>query len=153
MDKFESVDTDRANRGEGRLRILLVVNLPWEGRLGAIKVFMELAQAWRAAGHCVDIFSMDEAFPTRTRSSPLAALRQVLFSRKATAFIRNNAVRYDVVDALVGSLTGSKTKLKFRGLLVARSVGLYRLYDRFERSASKQWPRSGGKLVGKVYYN
>jgi glycosyltransferase involved in cell wall biosynthesis len=152
LDKPESIETNRADRGEALLRILLLVNLPWEGRLGAIKVFMELAQAWRAAGHCVDIFSMDQAFPKRTRSAPMAALRQLLFNHKAAAFIRSNAGRYDVVDALVGSLSASKAKLEFRGLLVARSVGLYRLYDRFERNASKRWPDAGGKLVGKVYY-
>ncbi len=138
--------------GKESLRILLVVYLPWEARLGAVKVFMELEQAWRAAGHSVDVFSMDQAFPVRTHSSPLAALRQLLFNRKAAQFIRENGDRYDVVDALVGSLRASKTQLRFRGLLVARSVGLYRLYDRFEREASHRWPVSGGKAIGKIYY-
>jgi glycosyltransferase involved in cell wall biosynthesis len=152
LDESESVETNRVRRGDERLRILLVVYLPWDARLGAVKVFMELAHAWRAAGHCVDVFSMDQAFPVRTHSSPLALLRQLLFNRKAAQFIRNNADRYDVVDALVGSLRASKAQLGFRGLLVARSVGLYRLYDRFEREASQRWPVSGGKVVGKIYY-
>jgi len=152
LDKSESVETNRGAGGKDKLRILLVVYLPWEARLGAVKVFMELEQAWRAAGHCVDIFSMDRAFPVRTSSSPLAALRQLLFNRKAAQFIRNNADRYDVVDALVGSLRASKAQLGFRGLLVARSVGLYRLYDRFEREASRRWPVPGGKAIGKIYY-
>ena len=152
MDKPEPIETNLVERRAKPLRILLVVYLPWEARLGAIKVFMELAQAWRAAGHEVDIFSMDQAFNKRTCSAPLNALRQVLFSRKAATFIRNSSGRYDVVEALVGSLRASKNELKFRGLLVARSVGLHRLYDRFERSASRRWPGSGGKLIGRIYY-
>lgn len=152
MDKPESVETDLIGPGEKALRILLVVYLPWEARLGAVKVFMELEQAWRADGHSVEIFSMDQAFPRPTASPPLAALRQVLFNYKAAAFIRKNVHAYDVVDALIGSLRASKAKLRFRGLLVARSVGLYRLYERFDRSASQRWPQSGGKLIGKIYY-
>ncbi len=152
MDKSESVETNLFVPGEKALRILLVVYLPWEARLGAVKVFMELEQAWRAAGHSVEIFSMGQAFPRLVASPPRFALRQVLFNYKAAAFIRKNAHAYDVVDALIGSLRASKTKLRFRGLLVARSVGLYRLYERFDRSASQRWPQAGGKLVGRIYY-
>lgn len=152
MDKSEPVETNLIGPGEKALRILLVVYLPWEARLGAVKVFMELEHAWRAAGHSVGIFSMGEAFPRLTASPPLFALRQILFHYKAAAFIRKNAQAYDVVDALIGSLPASKANLGFRGLLVARSVGLYRLYERFDRSASQRWPQSGGKLVGKIFY-
>ncbi len=112
---------------------------------------MELAQAWRAAGHTVDVFSMDEAFGRRTKSAPLNALRQVLFSARAASFIRRNRGRYDVVDALLGSLRPSKTALGFSGLLVARSVGLHRLYDRFERGAHR-FP-GAAKMVGWLYYS
>ncbi len=114
---------------------------------------MELQQAWRAAGHQVDVFSMDEVFPVRTHSSPLSAFRQLLFNRRAARFIRHNGNRYDVVDALVGSLRASRAQLGFRGLLVARSVGLHRLYDRFEREASQRWPVSRGKVIGRIYYS
>jgi glycosyltransferase involved in cell wall biosynthesis len=58
-----------------------------------------------------------------------------------------------VIDALVGTLPFSKKSLRFRGLLVARSVGLYRLYEKFEREAAKRWPPSSkGKLVGRLFY-
>ena len=30
------------------LRILVIVNLPWDSRLGATRVWMELAEQWRA---------------------------------------------------------------------------------------------------------
>ncbi|MBA3833230.1 MAG: hypothetical protein H0X34_15310, partial [Chthoniobacterales bacterium] len=45
------------------LRILIVLDLPWDVRLGACRVWMELAKQWRAMGHSVEQFSFSEAFP------------------------------------------------------------------------------------------
>jgi glycosyltransferase involved in cell wall biosynthesis len=134
-----------------KLRILLIVNLEWDSRLGAVRVFMELAEQWRAAGHTVEKYSFSEAFK-QPASPPWTALRQILFGFKAAAFVRRHASRFDVVDALIGSLHGSKEKLEFDGLLVARSVGLYRLYERFELMAQKRWPSARGKWLTKVFY-
>jgi glycosyltransferase involved in cell wall biosynthesis len=61
--------------------------------------------------------------------------------------------RFDVIDALIGSLHGSRERLDFRGLLVARSVGLYRLYDRFDRLAQERWPAVKGKFLTRIFYN
>ena len=36
------------------LRILVIVDLAWDVRLGAVRVFMGLADAWCAAGHSVE---------------------------------------------------------------------------------------------------
>jgi glycosyltransferase involved in cell wall biosynthesis len=135
------------------LRILLLLNLRWDARLGAVRVYMDLADEWRAAGHVVERYSLSDAFPGEVDSSAAFALRQVLFARKAKAFIRKNAARFDIIDALIGSLPASKQELGFNGLLVARSVGLYRLYERFEKSAQQRWPRrSRGKLIGRILY-
>jgi glycosyltransferase involved in cell wall biosynthesis len=130
----------------------LVVNLEWDSRLGAVRVFMELAEQWRAAGHSVEKFSASEAFngavsPART------AFRRIIFGYKAASFVRRNAARFDVVDALIGSLHGSREKLGLSGLLVARSVGLYRLYERFDRLARDRWPASTGKFLTRVFYD
>jgi glycosyltransferase involved in cell wall biosynthesis len=136
------------------LRILFVVNLEWNPRLGAVRVYMELAEQWRTAGHSVEHFSLSEAFPGTRFSSAGFAIRQLLFAYKAAAYVRRNAARFDVIDALIGSLPMSKQELGFHGLLVARSVGLYRLYDRFEQSAKRRWPpRSRGKFLGRVFYS
>jgi glycosyltransferase involved in cell wall biosynthesis len=136
------------------LRILFVVNLEWNPRLGAIRVYMELAEQWRAAGHSVEHFSLSEAFPGARFSPAGFAIRQLLFAYKAAAFVRKNAANFDVIDALIGSLPMSKQELGFHGLLVARSVGLYRLYDRFEQSAKQRWPpRSRGKFLGRIFYS
>jgi glycosyltransferase involved in cell wall biosynthesis len=135
------------------LRILVVVNLPWDSRLGAVRIYMELAAQWRASGHVVEKYSLSDAFPDARASSARFALRQVLFSYKAAAFIRKNGARFDVVDALIGVLPFSKRKLGFHGLLVARSVGLYRLYEQFDRSVEKRWPgRPKGKFLGRIFY-
>ena len=135
------------------LRILLVVNLPWDSRLGAVRIYMELAEQWRASGHRVEQYSLSDAFPGARASSAIFALRQLLFAYKAAAFVRKNGARFDVVDALIGVLPFSKNKLRFRGLLVARSVGLYRLYDQFDRSVEKRWPgRPKGRFLGRIFY-
>jgi glycosyltransferase involved in cell wall biosynthesis len=135
-----------------KLRILLVVNLEWDSRLGAVRVFMELAEQWRAAGHSVEKFSASEAFNGQV-SAARTALRRIIFAYKAAAFVRRNALRFDVVDALIGSLHGSRGKLGVRGLLVARSVGLYRLYERFDRVAQERWPASRGRFLTRLFYD
>lgn len=153
MDKPETVRAETLPPAPGPLRILVVLNLHWDARLGAVRVYMELTEQWRAAGHVVDHFSLSDAFPNARGSRAGFALRQVLFAYKAAAFVKRKRGRYDVIDALIGSLPASKEKLRFNGLLVARSVGLYRLYDRFERSAHHRWPRrSRGRFLGRILY-
>ncbi|MEY2490054.1 MAG: hypothetical protein QOC70_1996 [Verrucomicrobiota bacterium] len=135
------------------LRLLLVVNLPWDSRLGAVRIYMELAEQWRTSGHLVEHYSLSDAFPGARASSAIFALRQLLFSYKAAAFVRKNSARFDVIDALIGVLPFSKSKLGFHGLLVARSVGLYRLYEQFDRSVERRWPgRPKGKFLGRIFY-
>src|SRR5438067_2035694 len=98
------------------LRILIILNLEWNPRLGAVRVYLELAEQWRAAGHVVEHFSLSEAFPRARSSRAGFAIRQLLFAFKAGAFVRKNAARFDVIDALIGSLPMSKKKLGFSGL-------------------------------------
>ena len=136
------------------LRILTVVDLPWEARLGASRVFIELAEAWRAAGHVVTKYCLTDAYPTPASASFVSAWRQLGFPSKAAAFVRRNHDRFDIIDCLLGTLPFSKEKLDFTGLLVARSVGFYRLYQDFERMAQERWPdQSRGKLLGRIFYS
>jgi glycosyltransferase involved in cell wall biosynthesis len=138
---------------ERPLRILSVVNVPWDPRLGAARVWIELAEEWRKAGHHVEKFCLTDAFPEPAASPAQAALRLLGFPQRAAKFIRENAERFDVIDALIGTLPFSKKSLGFRGLLVARSVGLYHLYEKFERMAAQKWtPASKGKLFGRPFY-
>ena len=135
------------------LRILAVVNVPWDPRLGAARVWIELTDEWRKAGHTVEKFCLTDAFPGPAPSSAFAAIRLMLFPSLAAKFIRNNATRFDVIDALVGTVPFSKRSLSFAGLLVARSVGLFHLYEKFERMAATRWPsKSTGKLLGRPFY-
>ena len=76
------------------LRILVVVNLPWDVRLGAVRVYMELAEQWRAAGNVVERYSLSEAFPDTQLSPARLTLRQVLFPHRATAFVLKNGGRF-----------------------------------------------------------
>ena len=136
------------------LRILAIVNLPWDPRFGAARVWIEMAAEWSKAGHVVDKFCLTDAFPVATASPPLAALRLMMFPFRARKFVRRHAERFDVIDALVGTLPFPKKSVRFRGLLVARSVGLFHLYEKFERTAAKRWPPpSKGKLLGRIFYS
>jgi glycosyltransferase involved in cell wall biosynthesis len=153
LDELEILNTTTGERALKPLRILIILNLEWNQRLGAARVYMELAEQWRAAGHFVERFSLSDAFPETRGSGAGFAIRQLLFAYKAATYVKNNSARFDLIDALIGALPMSKEKLGFDGLLVARSVGLYRLYDRFERSVSQRWPRlSRGKFLGKIFY-
>jgi glycosyltransferase involved in cell wall biosynthesis len=125
---------------EQPLRILAVVNLPWDRKLGASRVWLELAEQWRAAGHTVDKYCLTDAFPTPSRLSALSLVRQIRFAYRAARHIRANAARYDVIDSLLGTLPFSKKSLRFSGLLVARSVGFYRLYEKFDVLTQSRWP-------------
>ncbi|MGI9115417.1 MAG: glycosyltransferase family 4 protein [Chthoniobacterales bacterium] len=131
-----------------------MINLPWDARLGATRVWMELTQEWRAAGHSVDHFSLSDAFPRPTRRNTVLSLRQLLFVPRAARFIRKNGAGYDVIDSLLGTIPFPKTKLRFDGLLVARSVGFFWLYEKFDRHARNRWPEiPRGKLAGRFFYS
>ena len=135
------------------MRILTVLDLPSDARLGAARIFMELSRAWETTGHKVSHYCVDDAFPAPTSSPPLSAWRRLRFPGRAAAFVRNNAARFDVIDCLVGALPVAKHRLNFTGLLVARSIGSHRLYRNFEEMARERWadqPR--GKLSGRIFY-
>ncbi len=134
------------------LRILAIVNVPWDPRLGAARVWIELTEEWRRAGHLVEKYCLTDAFPEPASSPAMAALRLLQFPFRAAKFVRENAQRFDVVDALIGVLPFSRQSLRFRGLLVARSVGLYHLYEKFECFAAKRWAPAKGKLAGRLFY-
>ncbi len=139
--------------GERPLRILAVLNYPWDRRLGVARVWVDLAEQWRAAGHTVDRFTLSEAFPDPSSNRIVVAWRQVAFAYRAARYIRRNAQRYDVIDALLETLPFSKKRLGFKGLLVGRSVGSYQFYQEFEAMARQRWPaKAKGKLAGRVFY-
>jgi len=138
---------------EQPLRILAVVSLPWDAKLGAPRVWIELAREWSQAGHAVEKFCLTDAFPRPSTSPVRFALRQIVFPWWAAAFVRRNADRFDVIDGLIGVFPFSKSSLRFRGLVVGRSVGLYRLYDQFIRRERILWPNQPkGRLSGRLFH-
>src|SRR5438477_2082571 len=118
---------------EKQLRILGIVNLPWDPRLGAARVWFELCEQWTKAGHKIDRFCLSDAFPEPTRSRALSAWRQAVFPYRAARYLRRNAGNFDVIDCLIGTLPFSKKSLRFRTLSIGRAFGSYLLYDDFTR--------------------
>ncbi|MEO5719422.1 MAG: glycosyltransferase family 4 protein [Chthoniobacterales bacterium] len=135
------------------LRILAIVNLPWDARLGASRVWIELTKEWTRAGHIVEKYCLTDAFPDPPASRAGSALRQILFPHTAAAFVRTHGHRFDVIDCLIGVLPFSKNSLRFQGLLVARSVGLFRIYNRFLRESAKLEPSAKkGRWFGHLFH-
>jgi len=136
------------------LRILGIVNLPWDPRLGAARVWFELSEQWKNAGHKIDKYCLSDAFPTPTRSRAVSAWRQAVFCYRAARYVRRNADKFDIIDCLIGTLPFSKRSLRFAGLLVGRSIGLYLAYDEFMRLSRRRWPdQPRGKFLGRIFYS
>jgi glycosyltransferase involved in cell wall biosynthesis len=123
----------------------MIMHMPWDRNLGGPRVQIELADEFVARGHVVEKFDYFDAFPhSRSRVRDLLAPRA--FSARARDHVRRNASRFDVIDAHHGNLPFSKRELDFRGLVAARSVGLYFFYRDFERVARQRWPN---KTIGR----
>ncbi len=118
--------------------------MPWNRNLGGARVQLELADEFRAMGHEVEKFDYCDAFP-QANLSGLQTLILPSFSVKAKAFVQANAHRFDIIDAHQGNLPFSKQELGIKGLLVARSVGLYAFYDEFAKLEKAKWPPKSKK--------
>jgi glycosyltransferase involved in cell wall biosynthesis len=126
----------------------MVIHTPWTQNLGAPRVQLELAEELREMGHEVEKFSYDDAFPDAAARRPHGRLGVMAgylrsnrsFAARAAAFVKVNAWRFDIVDANQTDLPFRKRELGFSGLLVARSVGLIPVYERFEHYAAGRWP-------------
>lgn len=121
------------------LKILMILHMPWNRDLGGSRVQLELADEFRAMGHEVEKFDYNDAFP-EPNSSLLQRLTRPSFASKAKGFLQANAHRFDIIDAHQGNLPFSKQELGIKGLLVARSVGLYAFYDEFAKLEKTKWP-------------
>ncbi len=132
------------------LRVLMVLHLPWGRNLGAPRVQLELAEAFRSRGHVVEKFSYTDAFEDWPRTQLHAVLRQT-FAARAREYVARVADQFDVIEAQQGDLPYAKEDLGFEGLLVVRSSGLYELYEEFRRYERRRWPaRTRGKLAGRA---
>ena len=80
-------------------------------------------------------------------------MRQAIFPSRAAKFVRQNADRFDVIDCLIGTLPFAKESLGFQGLVVARSIGLHRLYERFDLLSRERWPdQPKGRPFGSLFH-
>ena len=131
------------------LRILMVLNAPWDRRLGGPRVQIELAEQFRELGHEVDSFAWDDAFP-RPAAMPRVASFTRSFSRVATPWIRQHGDRYDIIDARAGSISATKRRLEFDGLLVTRSTGLLPIYEREFLVQDRAAPGGGAKTLTRI---
>lgn len=126
------------------LRILMVLGMPWDRRLGAPRVQIELGERFSVLGHHVDKLSLEDVFASAPEDRLRALVRRD-FSAAAKGRLREIARGYDVIDAQHGDVPFPKEEIGFDGLLVARSCGLYGLYQEAERRLAA---RLGRKATG-----
>jgi glycosyltransferase involved in cell wall biosynthesis len=117
----------------------MVLHMPWNRNLGGPRVQLELAEEFQALGHHIEKFDYYDAF-TEAKSSRLAELTRPSFSSKAKKFVQANAHRFDIIDAHQANLPFTKEELGFKGLLIARSVGLYAFYEEFTKQEAIKYP-------------
>ena len=122
------------------MRILMVLGMPWDRRLGAPRVQIELGERFSALGHSVDKLSVEDVFGSASEGRLKGLLRKD-FSAAAKGRLREIAEHYDVIDAQHGDVPFPKEEIAFEGLLVARSCGLYGLYREAERRLEARWGR------------
>ncbi|MDJ1175402.1 glycosyltransferase family 4 protein [Roseofilum capinflatum] len=129
------------------LRILMILHMPWDRNLGGPRVQLELADEFHKMGHHVAKFDINDAFPNG-QSSRWSEFTRPSFSSKAKDFILANGHRFDIIDAHQGNLPFTKEELNFKGLLVARSVGLYAFCEEYARLEQQKWPQTKkGNLI------
>ncbi|MFB2877854.1 glycosyltransferase family 4 protein [Floridanema aerugineum] len=131
----------------------MILHMNWNRNLGGSRVQLELADEFQAMGHEVEKFDYGDAFPTKGNLSILENLNRPSFSAKAKAFVQANAHRFDIIDAHQGNLPFTKQELGIKGLLVARSVGLYAFYDEFSQLEKIKWPPKKKRTQIKYWFN
>jgi glycosyltransferase involved in cell wall biosynthesis len=136
----------------GPLRILMVSGVPWRRDMGAARGQIELAEELRRLGHIVERFDYHDAFGDE-RPARWHRLFPLRFARRARRYVREHGRRFDVIEALHGDLPFTKRDLRFEGLLGARSMGLYALYEEYIRYERTTWPdRMPGTIIGKTLH-
>ncbi len=120
------------------LWILMVAHTPWDLRLGAPSVQMQIAAHLRRLGHHVDFLGLHE-ITKRLPRTRIGLLTAPPFGSRAVGAVRAIAQNYDVIDAHQGNLPMERSQLDFGGLLVTRSAGLAHAYGRFVDSVPRRW--------------
>lgn len=121
------------------LKILMVLHMPWDRNLGGSRVQLELADEFQSMGHEVTKFDYNDAFSPENTSF-IEKFSRPIFSSQAKSFVQKTSHNFDIIDAHQGNLPFSKQELKIKGLLVARSVGLYAFYEKFALMEKTKWP-------------
>jgi glycosyltransferase involved in cell wall biosynthesis len=122
----------------------MVLDAPWDRRLGGPRVHIELAEQLVAMGHEVEHFAWEDAFP-KPAALPRVADFSRSFARRAHAWVGRHGNRYDVIDARAGSFFAPRSRLGFRGLQVTRSTGLLPIYEREFLAWDRRTPGGGAR--------
>ena len=133
-----------------RLRVLMILHMPWTRDLGAPRVSVEVAEEFERQGLTVDKYDINDAMGRRTYLNTIFAMP--LFARHARRYVRRNGHKYDVIQAEQGNLPYTKQELGFEGLLVARSNGLVHFHEQWERENERP-PRNPLRRLAKRAYN
>lgn len=132
-----------------RLRILMILHMPWCRDLGGPRASMEIADELRGLGHVVEKYDIDDALPWRPRI--VACFAMALFAWRACKYVRRHGQEFDVIQAEQGNLPCSKRRLRFHGTLIARSSGLLHHHiESAHRLSQARMGRHRGRVLGRI---
>lgn len=141
-----------------KLKILLVLQTPWGTSLGMSKVHYELKRAYEDMGHQVDYLDASKIYPKGDKLIyHLLGFKN--HQERILDFLKDNAHKYDVIDANQRCIPYSKESFGFKGRLIFRSHGLFPLYriaeqhpiyKRIENSLNEKRQKSLVKSLGEL---
>ncbi len=110
-----------------KLKILLVLQTPWGTSLGMSKVHYELKKAYENMGHEVDYLDAMKIYPRGKKViNYIVGTKNI--QERIFDFLKDNACKYDVIDANQRCVPYPKEKFGFKGKLIYRSHGLPPVY-------------------------
>lgn len=113
-----------------KLKILLVMRHAWGNKMGIPKVFFDFKKEYERIGHHVDTLSFEDLYPKG--QNKLAKIVGPTFPELILEYLKENANKYDVIDANFECVPYPKKAFNFNGLLLFRSHGLPQVYKIYE---------------------
>lgn len=113
-----------------KLKILLVMRHDWGNTMGIPKVFFDFKKEYEQMGHHVDTLSFYDLYPKG--QNKLARIFGPTFPELILKYLKENAHKYDVIDANFECVPYPKEAFNYKGLLLFRSHGLPQVYEIYE---------------------
>lgn len=114
------------------LKILILTQAVWNPRFGAVKVHMDIKDEYERQGHKVDKISLDDLYPKG--QNVFSKVFGKLYTEHIFNYLKENANKYDVIDANFSCVVYPKEAFGFKGVVLFRSHGIGPIYQWAEQN-------------------